>query len=247
MANIDVKKENVSYESLLAGALIRFDKVDEADMTILIDEFYAMYGIDVSKRHVFNQYITCENGVYTLVGDTPLKKFDSKVKLGEVQGEKVKSFMGCINPEVLVLRKVELLDGISKDEVPGYNLDEIVATTKALNEGYLTIVWNDDVPHDDFEQLLLTAKGRVRLFMLDYCSEIEEFTKLLDDNGYDSGLIYSFLLTQDFSFGVYEILNLDNFFNYCNTYDRNRYATKKKDSDKKGQGKGYKKVPEDKK
>ncbi len=246
MSNVDVKRDIVSYESLLAGALIRFGKVDENDMEILNEEFYAMCGNDINKTRIINPYIKCDKGVYTVVGDTELERFDNKVKLGEVQGEKVKSFIGCINPEVLVLRKVELLDGISKDEVSGYNLDEIVAISKAMNEGDLTIIWNNDVPHDDYEQILLTTKGRVRLFMLDYCSEIEEFRKLLDDNGYDSSLIYSFLLTQDFSLGVYEILNLDNFFDYCNTYDKNRYASSKSvDTDR--SGKGYKKVPEDKK
>lgn len=242
-----MKKESVSYESLLAGALIRFGKVDENDMTILIDEFYAMYGIDVNKSHVFNQYINYEKGVYSVTGETELERFDSKVKLGEVQGAKVRAFIGGLSPETLVLRKVELLHGVKKDSVPKFNFEEFVAISKALNEGCLTIIWNDDVPHSDYEEIIVTQRGRVRLFMLDYCSEVEEFSKLLDESGYDSNLIYDFLMAQDLSGGVYEILNLDNFFAYCETYDRNRYASKKKDSDKKNKGVGYKKVSKDKK
>lgn len=241
-----IEKENISYESLLAGALIRFGKVDENDMTILIDEFYAMYGIDISKGYVFSQYFNCDKGVYSVTGDTELERLDSKVKLGEVQGNKVKSFIGCINPEVLALRKVELLCGVKKDSVQGFNFEEFVAISKAMNENYLTIIWNDDVPHNDYEEIVITQRGRVRLFMLDYCSEIEEFRKLLDESGYDSNLIYDFLMSQDLSLGVYEILNLDSFIDYCNVYDRNRYASKRI-SEGKNKGVGYKKVPKDKK
>lgn len=246
MADVHVKKDNVNYESLVAGALIRFDRVDEADMTVLVDEFYAMCGIDINKSYIFSQYINSDKGNYSVAGNTELERFDAKGELGKIQGDKVKSFIGCINPEVLVLRKVELLESVSKEDIQGYNFEEFVAVSKALNEGYLTMVWNDDNLPNDYEEILLTATGRVRLFMLDYCAEIEEFTKLLEDNGYDSSLIYDFLLSQDLSFGVYEILNLDNFFDFCNTYDRNRYAPKKRNNGE-DKSKGYKKVPEDKK
>lgn len=238
------KVENISYESLLAGALIRFDKVDENDMAVLMDEFYAMYGIEIKKEHVFNQFIDYNKGVYAVVGNSELEMFDNKVKLGDVQGDKVKAFIGGVNAEVLALRKTELLGAIPKEDIKSVNFEELVSFSKVLNEGYLTIRWNDDVPHDDYEEIVMTQKGRLRLFMLDNCSEIEEFTKLLDESGYDSSLIYDFLMTQDLTNGVYEILNLDNFFRFCETYDRNRFASKKDSDDK---GVSYKKVPKDKK
>lgn len=241
------KKDKISYESLVAGALIRFDKVDLADMDVLIDEVYSMYEIDVTKKPVFNPNINFEKGLYTLVGETEEERFDAKVRLGEIQGDKVKALIGCINPDILVLRKVELCGSIDKGEVSSFNVEEIVAISKVLNEGLLSIRWNNDCIPNDYEEIYLTQLGRKRLFCLEYFAEIEEFEKLLDSEEYDSGLIQDFLMTQDLTFGVYEILNLDNFFNFCDTYDRNRYASKQEKSDKKGKGTGLKKVPKDKK
>lgn len=243
MTNIE-EKFDVGYENLLAGALIRFGKVDENDMTVLIDEFYNMYGVDVTKTHVFNPNIVNVKETYELSGETEKEKFDSRVALDKVQGSKVKAFIGGVSPEMLALRKIELQEGIMKDSVHKYNVDEIVAISKLLNEGSLTLSWNDDCIPNDYEEIVVTQLGRVRLFSMDCTVEIEEFKKLLDENGYDSALIPDFLMAQNFRRGVYEILNLDNFFDFCNTYDRNRYASKSEGSNK---GKGYKKVPKDKK
>lgn len=238
----DNKKSEISYESLVAGALIRFDKVDETDMEVLISEAYAMYGIYVDKKNIFNPYIKSNKGSFAVAGEIEEERFDAKVKLGEIQGDKVKALVGCINPETLVLRKVELLGMINKDEVSKFNVDEIVAISKALNENLLTIRWNSDLIPNDYEEIYLTQLGRMRLFYLDYSAEIEEFEKMLGSEGYDSSLISDFLMTQNLTLGVYEVLNLDNFFNFCNTYDRNRYASKKNDN-----GTGLKKVSKDKK
>ena len=72
---------------------------------------------------------------------------------------------------------------------------------------------------DGYQVVKLTKRGELYLFLIDYKDEIDVFKVLLVEHGYDSLLIDAFLITQNLSMDIKEILVLDNFREFVDNYD----------------------------
>jgi hypothetical protein len=213
-----MEKVKVSFENILASLLVRFGKANVTDIKVIQDDLFNKYGILMSPfaldyRGISNHIMKVGDNYYPLDG--------SKTVLEEKQGTVMSDYLSNINIEDLVLLKINELGSVSEYQIGTVFCDEQEKViSKLVDDLKIVYVWNSDVPYDDYQELQLTFLGNSRVFELQNSSEIEEFRQLLITEGYDASLIPEFLRRQDFSKGVYEILNIDNFLLYCCTYDR---------------------------
>lgn len=213
-----MERMKITMENLLAGLLCKFGEVDLIDVDIVVD--YCICNDIVVKRSTDDM-----NGLAEFVEKTSygylVKDDEVRRALDEKQGELVRSFLEAINVEDMALKRALILGVVPVAEVADkFNKLEVEAVDGLVQKGLLRISWNDDVPHEDYEVICLTKLGEKRLFELECFRFVEEFRQLLQSSGYDVGLMDDFLVVQDFTKGVYDILNLDNFLDFCNTYDR---------------------------
>lgn len=215
-----MEKVKVSFENILAGLLLRFGKANVTDIKIIQDDLFSRYGILMSPFALDYHGIS---RVIMKVGDNyyPIDCDDTKEVLGEKQGEYMKSYLTNMNVEDMSLLKIKELGSVPEYLMGTVFNDEQEKTVSRLVDDLRVVyVWNNDIPHDDYQELQLTSFGEVRVFELQYCEQVEEFRHLLISEGYDVNLIADFLRVQDFSKDVYDILNLENFLYYCSVYDR---------------------------
>lgn len=214
-----MKKVNVSFENLLAGLILRFGKASSIDLKVVQDDLFNKFGLAMSPfaidYHGISNYIMKVGDNYYPISD------EAKVVLDEKQGEFMKSYLEALNVEDFVLLKLAEYGNIPEYMFGTLLVEEQEKVVSKLVEKFKVVyVWNDDVPHEDYQELQLTSLGEARVFELQYSEQVQEFKELLISSGYDASLIPDFLRTQDFNKGVYEVLNIDNFLLYCNKYDR---------------------------
>ena len=212
-------KVKVSFENILASLILRFGKANVTDIKIIQDDLYNRYGVLMSPFAL--DYRGISNSIMK-VGDNyyPLNE-ESKNTLEEKQGEFMKTYLESLSVEDFVLLKINELGTVSEYAMSSVFCDEQEKYISKLVEDLKVVyVWNDDVPHDDYQEVQLTFLGKARVFELQYKEQIDEFRELLISSGYDESLIPDFLRAQDFDRDVYDILNLDNFLYYCSKYDR---------------------------
>ena len=227
-----MKKLDVSFENLLAGLILRFGKANEIDIKVVQKDLFNKYGVLMSPfaidYHCISNYIMKVRDNYYPLSD------EAKIVLREKQGKFMESYLEALNVEDFVLLKLA-----EYGNIPEYMFGTILgdeqekAVSKLVEDFKGVYVWNDDVAHEDYQEIQLTSLGRARVFELQYGEQVQEFKELLVSSGYDVSLMVDFLRVQDFSRDVYDILNLDNFLLYCNTYDRAPMAPKDGSADKK--------------
>lgn len=215
-------KEKITFEQFIANALVKFDKLDSTDISLLIGLLKRKKSIDVEILELdhLRNYIKTDNGIITLENSVFEDKKTSEL-LSELENDSVKDFFDSLDLDELVLRKVEKFGVFDHNQKYNlFNSLELDTFDKLLSQGYLVLYWNDDIPHDDFREVRLSHKGEEKLFIIDNYSEIRAFANTLKDIGYNNRLIYDFLARQDLSLPSMQILTIETFENFCNIYDR---------------------------
>ena len=213
-----MEKVKVSFENILASLLVRFGKANVTDIKVIQDDLFNRFGVLISPfaldyKGISNHIMKMGDNYYPLEG--------SKEVLEEKQGDFMSTYLANINVEDLVLLKINEMGNVPEYYIAtAFSDEQEQVISKLVDDLKIVYVWNSDVPHDDYQELQLTFLGNARVFELQNKDEVEEFKQLLASEGYDINLIPDFLRTQDFTKGVYEILNIDNFLLYCCTYDR---------------------------
>lgn len=97
---------------------------------------------------------------------------------------------------------------------------EIVGELSA--QGMVHLKWNDDIPHENFQELAFTILGNLVVFKIKYSLELATFKTTLKNSGYkcDAQLIDDFLVTSDLTLSAEEILTAERIEHFSNVYDR---------------------------
>lgn len=217
---------NISYEMLIVEAVLRYQRIDNFDITILIDIIERDYGFLIEQTEFSNDSIVLVDDVYQISGKTEEEKAESRRKLFNLRGPEVKTIFDKLNYEEYVLRKIDSLAGISKEILSTYPIKFQNAVNMLLGS-CLQTGWNDgDLPFD-FEEVYVTQVGKLYLFLTENDFEVQEFKNLLKANNFNELMIVNFLKVQNLDEDVNEILTLERFIDFCNTYDRNPYSEAK--------------------
>jgi len=112
----------------------------------------------------------------------------------------------------------------STGAVPLRNLNNYIiksqqdAIFNLIEEGYLIVSLNDTIPHQSFEELTITQKGKAYLFKLNYPRQVKLFYDELIVLGFDVTLFDEFLEAQNFNKTYHTILIVNNFVTFEETY-----------------------------
>lgn len=219
-----MKKDKVTFVQFIAGALLKFGEVDSTDLTLLIDKFYD------------NVEFVCDDGIndyFVLVGDKVKlneEYVDDNYLIGkhklleELQGITVKRHMRSLNISEFVLRKIKLLDSscIVKNEIKNVFSDIQLHFFDNLyqREFIEDFIYTDEI-FGNYKSIRITQRGKLALFLIDNCKDVDSFHKFLGASRYSKSFINNFLMMNDLDKSCSEILSIENFERYCCSYEEN--------------------------
>lgn len=121
----------------------------------------------------------------------------------------------------VLLRKIDVCGPLRLSSfVSSLSVAEKEKLEEFKNNGYVSITYNDDIPHDDYEEISLSKKGEVALFKLNNSEAITSFINKLRALRYDVSLLDDFLMKQDLSWDASVLLSIDALNKFCLDYDR---------------------------
>lgn len=215
--------KEITLSQLIAGSLIKFDRVDKYDLSILAQGLRStdqtiLLVPEISKE--INKITRTRKNVTSLKGK--FSELDSTNDfLNSIQGEVVKGYLDNLDMELFTLRKINYFGEIPAISI-GNNLNhlQIEAFVEVIKKGQVDVCWNEDAIYEDYEVFFVTGKGLVRIFLDDNKDAVESFKKELIALNYDESLLDDFLLTQDLGKHYDEVLTVYNFKKFCSEYDR---------------------------
>ena len=219
----------VTLENLIAGAVLKFGFVDNLDMVLLMGGFKK--DIDYQNIDGISKYIDNGNQRISLKSPYTLDTNISIIKEGDFtlrdylilkQGDIVKKYLDNLDLKQFVLRKMKLLFSVRKENLKNlFNEVELPVLFELHNLGFVTMKWNDDIPYEDYEEIILTKQGEVELFIADNKAVVESFVKKLESLQYDSNLLRDFLATiSDLDSYILDNYSIGEFEIFGSSYDR---------------------------
>ena len=223
------KKEHkdVRFEQLVAGAILKFGKIDSVGITLLSGGLL-LNGVTLEDGPLVDltNYIETKNGIISLKEGLDLDKtmcggITLRKKLENYAGSKIINYMTFLNIENFLMRKIKQYYCVPVTKKAEYfSPTELSVLENLIAKGYVTKRWNDESIPDDFEEYVITKKGEVTLFKEDNANLLIEFIINLESECYDPSLIDEFLQAQNLSNKPQELLTLYNYEIFGSLYDR---------------------------
>lgn len=217
-----MEKQLITFDQLAALSFYRFGKLDGVDMSLLIRECSDMVSVELHDE--CDDYVVTGDGMIMLA-ESYLKKMNKNIDselFDKISGDNIQRYLENIDMYRFVLKKIKMLNPCYNDReevLRNFSLLQIRFLNKLYQERYVMESINNNC-----HIIKLTKRGELYLFLGDYNDEIKKFMVLLDDCGYNKQLIEPFLITQDLSLDVHQILILDNFIAFFGKYDVNPYV-----------------------
>lgn len=219
-----MKKKTITVLEIIYGLLLKFGKIDEASVNVLVQQLGKKFNIEIDEENKY--YFVTEDGFIILNPvsiDLILKKINNK-QLENSQSELVINYLNNISLAELVLRKIKLYGWVSleKDSLMDvFSISEIIELRKLIKDGYIIDYFEEALIYDDYYAAQLTKKGEVKLFVVDNASKINSFFNSLGiESGEMDRVKEDFLMTQNLGLEIRKILNIDNYVSFCRIYDR---------------------------
>ncbi len=225
-----MSKTKLKMEQIVAGALQVFKSLSTTDIMMLVVDFKRKHSdfkiVDIGFTNLA-PYIKNENGRITLKDDMTLDTYlpnnhsTLRKRLTEIAGKTISSHFKSFNVSEFILRKINELEFVKKDELKNsFVADRKADVEKMEEDGLISTSWHKAAIYDDYEVFVLSDKGKVLLFKQENAEELERFKEMLKSMRYDTSLLDDFLVKQDLSRPAWQVLNIANLESFCNEYDR---------------------------
>lgn len=211
-----MKKERITFEQVAAGAILKFGKLESADMTLLMKEISKIALIDYSEDADLDKYFVMGDGSI-LLNEKYVHSFyrNSNDSFKSMLGNGVVAeYFRNLNILEFVLRKIKLigLGFVVKDEIDKiFSKKQIAVMNELYKREFIEDYKHNDDIYGEYDAVRVTQKGKVSLFLVDYRDEVKEFLSLVRSVGYSEAFIRDFMMKQDYDGDLSEILTLDNF------------------------------------
>ena len=212
-------------EQLIAGALLKFKgEIDSVDNIILNN----LIKIEIKEEpfKIIDKYFNIEdNKIFFKEGydfTTILNNgYQIKDVLYNLQGTYIHLFFDNLDLDEFVLRKIEYLNYIKKEELQDkLTKEEYKIAIALLQKGFLMIPWiQDGTIYNDFEALTLSKEGEVYLYIKDNQEQINLFKNELISNGYNPDLLFMYLATKNLDSDFSVLFNVESFRLFGQIYD----------------------------
>ncbi len=222
------EKKDARFEQLIAGALVKFEKIDTVGLTLLSGGL-GINGITLSDGPIqdIGRYVEIKDNEVVVRDELSLDSMIGgyttlREKLDNYQGSKIRTYLNNLNLRNYVMRKIREYSAIPvQDKDKYFSRVEIPVLEELLGNGYVDVRWNDDYIPEDFQEYFLTKKGLVELFKEDNEDLLVDFVLELESACYDVNLLDDFLRAQNLNDKPQELLTLYNFELFGSLYDRN--------------------------
>lgn len=219
-----MKKERVTINQIIAGALLKFGKLDSVDISLLIDSISNVCEV-VNDTEPGEEYFLMADGSVILNYEyiNRMHSAINNTRLERIQGDIVKKYLDNLVLEEFVLRKIKLLGlgCVPKDDIiHSFSVNQIYALCGLHQDRCVGDYCHKDSVYGDYEAIMLTKRGELYLFLSDNKRAVESFVKRLKINGYNELLLDAFLITQDLQQDAKDILKLDRFVDFCDEYGK---------------------------
>lgn len=215
-----MRKSEVTLNELIAGALLKFGRVDSIDMILLM--YLIKDSVDIVNNSYNHNYFFMSDGIIKLNEEYTKRLFiavDNDMFLDRLQGNVVRNYLNDLDVSEFLLRKIKLLGSINVENYRHFFSSSQISLIDMLRDkGYVC-----DKIIDGSRIIKITKKGELSLFLVDNHNEIDKFRKELQSNGYDDILLEAFLITQDLDKWLKDILTIENFLVFCDNYDKCPY------------------------
>ena len=220
----------INLEELIAGAILKFRVLDSLDMTLLITKLAGIAEVNQEISEL-SKYIQYSDGYIHIKTNLSLdsnisldenKYYSLKQLLENKQKGFVKEYLDELNLTTFVLKKIKMLSIVKKDDLSKlFNKVELSVIYQLIDLGYLIVSWNDEVPYEDYQEVLITKQGEIELFLEDNAQDVSKFISFLNEKGYDVSLIRDFLSTiPDLEQYCLNENSISHFEYFCSLYDR---------------------------
>lgn len=210
----------IKFEQLIAGGLSIFGKLESLDIEILTTMLKKQYDQRKSISRLFD-YISIEQGTLLVRDNLGIDEEELTSDLRIIAGTEICEFLDNLDLEQFALRKIAEINSVDEAELE-QQFSEIERRTiqNLIEKKLLAVVWNDDIPAENYREIKLTQRGYETVFCEEYEDEITIFEEELTSKNFDQELIPDFLYTQDLSKPACAILTIENFRDFCQKYDR---------------------------
>lgn len=223
-----MKKIDVSYLQIVVGLILKFGNIDVNDISVLMDM------VDIDD---LTEVIDKDIGKYICKNDNGRYEFDISVirryyediddfyeVMRDYQGEYVGDILDGIDLFEFVLRKIKMKDNVLIDNYDkNFSGIERCIIKELKKRKYINDYWYD--VSDDCLSTMVAMFGDLYLFKIDYVDEIDNFSKIVRDSGYNDKLLDAYFVTYRFDMGIEyvrnNIMNIDNFLDFCCLYGIN--------------------------
>lgn len=193
--------KEISMEQLLAGAILRFKKVDQLDLTLLVEvlkESKIKISGESGTNTEFLDYIEVNGGIYSLRDGFSM---DAEIAYGyTVQNEfeniattDVLNVLFNMDIDLFTLRKINVLKPKVKAIGILFNDREKRSIANLKIKFMVSEYWSGPIVYDEELTLYVTKKGKVELFMHDNPEFMAQVTEIFNSLKFDISLLPMYL------------------------------------------------------
>ena len=215
----NIKKEKVTFEQIMAGALLKFGKLESSDITLIIKELSKYAIIDLNAESTDKYFVMGDGSILLNLKYVYCfyeNMYGSLIEM--VNGSIVEKYFTSLNISEFVLKKIKMLGlglVLSDSFKDTFCKKQIEVIDELYNREFIENYMHEDSIYGDYEAVRVTKKGELALFYARNYKNINIFLNVLREVGYDDSFINEYLLSQNLNLPCEEILSIDNFTLYC--------------------------------
>lgn len=216
-----IMMDKVMFESILAGGILKFGKVDSADMSLIVKDIDKVFEVELDKESM-DKYVVISNGDI-LLSDKYMDKVYANInsrKLEELSVGMLERYFANLDMMNFVLRKVNFLGegNIPKDDlIYNFSVVQLCELKNLYNEGYVEDYMQEDCMYGNYCAIRVSKLGLVKLFMDDNQKDIDNFYKNILVNDLDVQFIQDYLMNINLEDDLNSILDVDKYLVYVDT------------------------------
>lgn len=217
-------ENKVMFDRLVAGTILKFGKVDSADITLIVKDIDSVFEVDIDKEDI-SKYFVMRNGNILLNEDyvNYIYKNINNFLLEKMSVNMIARYFDNLDIENFVLRKINLLGlgYIPKDDlIHNFSVIQLHALKNLYEKGYVLDYLHKDLIYGDYCAVKISKIGIIKLFVDDNYMMVNRFYKTLIDLKIDVSMLDNYLMSVNLNVDIMDILDTDNYLDFCENYDK---------------------------
>lgn len=202
----------VMLETIIAGGILKFGKVDSADISLIVKDIDRLFEVDIDRESM-DKYVVISNGDI-LLSDKYMDEIYGNInnrKLEELSVGMIERYFDSMDVRDFVLRKVKFLgDGnIPRDDlIHNFSVIQLCQLWNLYNEGYVEDYIHEDCIYGNYCAVRVSKLGLVKLYMDENRIEIDIFYKNILINDGDVQFVQEYLMNMDLDEDIDSILDV---------------------------------------